>query len=604
MDRYRDLVELCADSCRRFADRPLFGEKHGGAWEWTTYEVFGHLVDDLRGGLADLGVGAGDRVAIVSRNRIAWAVAAYATYGLGATFVPMYDAQGPDEWRFILEDSGARVVFGGGPRVLDGLLATQPGLPDLAHVISIDGDRAATGRVVCYDDLLARGREAPVDAVCPGRDAIAGFVYTSGTTGRPKGVLLSHGNLASNIAAATAAFPIAPDDRTVAFLPWAHVYGQVVELHILLASGASTAFNQALDQLPADLAAIHPTILVAVPRIFHRIHDAVRAQIATKPAVVRALFRAGLGHATRRARGEALGPVEALELRLADRLIFAKVRERFGGRLRYAISASAALSPEVARFVDALGIPVYEGYGLTETSPVVATNRPGARKLGSVGRPIPGVTVHIDEAASPVPGQGEIIVHGPNVMIGYHRRPEETARALDLDGGLHTGDLGYLDAHGYLYITGRIKEQYKLENGKYVMPTPLEQQLTASPYIAHAMLYGANRPFNVALIAIDATAVTAWAAREGVELEGDPAANEAVRDLIAAEIERRSAGFRGFERPRAFVCVSDELTVENGLLTPTLKLKRRELLARYGDRLEALYAQERATDARIGGGAG
>ena len=584
--QYQDLVELQEDSCRRFAERPVFGERGEGGWTWTTYRELASLVDAARGGLAALGVGPGDRVAIVSRNRLEWAAAAYATYGLGATFVPMYEAQRPDEWRYIVEDSAARVVLASGDRAVAALRELLGAVPTLAHVVALDEPGG-------WPALLERGFAQPAPSRHPDPASVAGFVYTSGTTGRPKGVMLSHDNLTSNVAAATEVFPIDPEDRTVSFLPWAHSYGQVVELHILVSSGASAAFNRDVARLADDLAEVHPTILVAVPRIFHRIHDTVTAQIAGKPAAIRALFRAGLRAAQKRAAHEGLGPIENLELRLADRLIFAKIRARFGGRLRYAISASASLSREVADFVDALGIPVYEGYGLTETSPVVSTNRPGARRMGTVGQPIPGVTIQIDESRSPAPGEGEIVVHGPNVMLGYHGHPEETAQAIDPDGGLRTGDLGHLDDDGYLVITGRIKDQFKLINGKYVMPAPLEQQLAASPYISAAMIAGDNRAYTVALVALDVAAVTAWARREHVDLDGDPAASPEVRALIAGELERQAADFRGFERPRDFVMTTEDFTVENDLLTPTLKLKRRNVLARWGAALDALYGAAR-----------
>jgi long-chain acyl-CoA synthetase len=280
--------------------------------------------------------------------------------------------------------------------------------------------------------------------------------------------------------------------------------------------------------------------------------------------------------------------------------VFAKVRAKFGGRLKYALSASATLSLDVAEFIDGLGIEVYEGYGLTETSPVVTANRPGARKLGSIGRTIPGVTVRIDETHSSAPGQGEIVVYGPNVMKGYHARPDENAKAFTADGGLRTGDVGYLDPDGYLFITGRIKEQYKLENGKYVMPAPLEEQLALSPYITQVMLYGQDRPYNVALVAVDAAKIRAWANEQGVPMNGELALIPAVHDLIANELGRLSTGFRSYERPRAFVLTTEELTTENGMLTPTMKVKRRDVLKRYGDALDALYEPAPAIPPSLG----
>jgi long-chain acyl-CoA synthetase len=447
------LVVLAERSLDQYAARPFLAERRDGAWVWMSYAQFQVLVDEIRGGLAALGVRSGDRVAIVSRNSIAWAAAAYATYGLGAAFVPMYEAQRPSDWEFILNDCGAKVVLARSPASLAALDEMQPRLPALRHIVATEGDSTARSTL---DVLRVRGRETPVPAMHPAPDALAGLIYTSGTTGLPKGVMLSHGNLASNVAAIASVFPLEPNDRTVSFLPWAHVYGQVLELHILMNAGASTAFNADPDHLLDDIAEIRPTILVAVPRVFNHIYARVHAQIASRGRLIRALFRAGLDAAVRVRRGEALALGQRLVHWFANRFVFAKIRARFGGRLRLAVSGSAALSIEVAELVDALGIDVYEGYGLTETSPIVSTNWPGARKLGSVGRVIPGVRVRIDETRGGE-GDGEIVVYGPNVMKGYHARPDDNAVAFTPDGGLRTGDLGRVDSDGFLFITGRIK---------------------------------------------------------------------------------------------------------------------------------------------------
>ena len=260
-----------------------------------------------------------------------------------------------------------------------------------------------------------------------------------------------------------------------------------------------------------------------------------------------------------------------------------------GGRLRYAVSGSAALSREVGEFVDALGIEVYEGYGLTETSPVVSVNYPGHRRMGSVGQAIPGVRVEIDTQVTGDPENGEIVVHGPCVMQGYHNRPKETGEVLRVDRGLRTGDMGRLDADGYLFITGRIKEQYKLETGKYVVPSPLEEELKLSPFIASVMLYGDNKPHNVALVVPDREALARWADQQGKKL-GDPTSDPAVRELIRAELAKYSEGFKSYERPKDFIIVNEDFTVEAGLLTPKLSVKRRNVLARYGGALDALYS--------------
>jgi long-chain acyl-CoA synthetase len=587
-ESFKDLVELCDRSCARYAERASFGTKRGAVWIWTRYGELHELVAHARGGLAALGVGSGDRVAIVADNRVEWVVAAYATYGLGAAYVPMYQAQQPKEWEFILADCGAKVVIAANDAIYAVLRAMQSKLPALAHVVGLE---LPPDDPKSWAALLERGAASPVGTCAIDPSSVAGFVYTSGTTGLPKGVLLSHANIASNVSAMHEVFPLDPDDRSLSFLPWAHSYGQTCEVHGLLSMGCSVAINDDLGQLLANLAEVKPTILVAVPRIFNRIYDSVNRDLRRRPALMQRVVRGGIRGAIKRARGEALGPIERLETAFDEKLVFAKIREKLGGRLRYAISASATLGLEVAEFVDALGLPVYEGYGLTETSPIVAVNAPGNRRLGSVGHAIPGVRIEIDETQSDEPARGEIVVYGPNVMLGYHYRPEESAKALGEDGGLRTGDLGYVDDEGFLFVTGRIKEQYKLENGKYVMPSPLEEQLKLSPFVANVMLYGDGRPFNVALVVIDEPSVREWAAREGITLGADPTRDEPVRALVQRELDGHAAGFKGFEKPRAFALLREDFTQENGLLTPTLKLKRREVLARHRDVVEGLYAE-------------
>jgi long-chain acyl-CoA synthetase len=333
---------------------------------------------------------------------------------------------------------------------------------------------------------------------------------------------------------------------------------------------------------------VKPSVLFAVPRIFNRIYDGVNAQIAGKPGIIQKLFHSGIRSATKKNAGEELGLAERLSLWLADKIIFSAIREKFGGRLKYAISGSAALDKAVAQFIDALGIMVYEGYGLTETSPIVSANFPNARKIGSIGKPIPGVTVEIDESKSDTPGEGEIVVRGPNVMQGYHNRPEENAAVLDDDRAFRTGDLGRIDEDGYLYITGRIKEQYKLENGKYVMPAPLEEQLKLSPFIANALIFGDGKPHNVALVVTDPAAVKSWAEKEGVKVI-DVEKDAKLHGVVEKELSERGSDFKGFERPKAFAIISEDFTTENGLLTPTMKLKRKKIVEQYQDKLDSLY---------------
>jgi long-chain acyl-CoA synthetase len=329
-------------------------------------------------------------------------------------------------------------------------------------------------------------------------------------------------------------------------------------------------------------------VLVAVPRIFNRIYDAMTRELAGHPGILQRITQ-GLRQEINRAAGEMVG------LPADDLVVVRAIRDRFfGGRLRYAFTGSAAISKDVIEFIDALGISVYEGYGLTETSPIVATNWPGARKFGSVGKVLPGVRVLIDRSVTSDPRHGEIVVYGPNIMRGYHNRAAENAAALRSDGGLRTGDLGYFDDDGYLYISGRIKEQYKLENGKYVMPSPLEETLKLSPFIANVMIYGDGRPFNVAVVVPNAQALQVWADKQSVALAADLTQDDRVRALVTAEIERLSADFKEFEKPRAIALLAEDFTIANGLLTPTLKLKRSEAVARYSKVINELYESRRA----------
>jgi long-chain acyl-CoA synthetase len=372
---------------------------------------------------------------------------------------------------------------------------------------------------------------------------------------------------------------------------------------MLISAGASMALCRSVDKILEDLADVKPTLLFSVPRIFNKIYTAVHQQIATKPKPIQLLVAEALKITAKERSGERLRLRELALLKLVDKVVFEKVRARFGGNLKYAFSGGAALSREVAEFIDSLGIVVFEGYGLTETSPVATANFPGSRKIGSVGRTIPGVTVEIDpataerkpaEGGKPARAEGEIVIYGHNVMKGYLKRPEENAAVFTKDGGFRTGDMGYVDAQGFLFITGRIKEQYKLENGKYVVPTPLEEQIKLSPYVANVMVYGDNRPNNVALVVANVPAVKAWGehAHLAPPLPGDTAAllqDNRVRALFKKEIEDHSGDSKGFEAVRDFALIEDDFTTDNGMLTPSLKLKRRKVVETYGTLLEGLY---------------
>jgi len=586
MAKFQTLVDIYNDAIKTFPDSPLFGTKRGGQWQWMTYLEFGRATDDFRAGLASLGLARGDRVAIIANNRPEWAIAAYACFGLGVAYVPMYEAQLPKDWEFIVKDCDAKALIVANDAIAEKTRGFLESVPSLEYIISMDPATKTSDKVRSFEELTATKTKVPT--ISPEPTDTAGFIYTSGTTGNPKGVILSHGNIASNVSAIHECFPMSSMDRSLSFLPWAHSFGQTVELHGLFSMGASLAIAESVEKILDNLVETKPTLLFSVPRIFNKLYAAVQKQISSKPGVIQSMVKSALATRAKQRKGQELSLGERLVLAITDRVVFSKVRAKFGGELKYAFSGGAAISTEVAEFIDGLGVTVYEGYGLTETSPIATANWPNSRKIGSVGKPIPGVKVKISD-------DGEIVVYGPNVMQGYHNRREENDAVLMPDGGFKTGDMGRIDAEGFVFITGRIKEQYKLENGKYVVPTPLEEQLKLSPYILNVMVHGDNKPFNVALVVANVPAVQEWGKDNGVS-DSDPEkllANPKVRALFKKELEHHGEKFKGFEGVKDFALVSEDFTPENGMLTPSLKVKRRKVFERYESLIESLYSKKK-----------
>ena len=592
VDKPDNLVEFLENSLARRPDRPLFGTKNAqGVYEWLTYRQFGRRVDELRAGLAGLGVGRGDAVGIIANNRTEWAIAAYATYGLGGRFVPMYESELPRIWEYIVADSAIKVLFVSKPEILQKVSDFPQKIPNLAHLVLVEG--TGPGSMAALEET---GRLHPVKAIHPGPDEIAGLIYTSGTTGEPKGVLLSHKNCTSNSLAGVSMYPeLTEEDVSLSILPWAHSYGQTAELNAMIYLGGSIGFIENVKTVVQDMALVRPTWLIAVPRVFNRIYNGLWEKMNEEGGIARKLFVMGVEAGKRRRELKAAGRSDLLtelKFKIADKVVFAKIRQKMGGRLKGAMSGSAAMNVEIAHFFFDVGIPIYDCYGMTETSPAVAMNASFAYRLGSVGRAIENVRIVIDSSAvEEGAADGEIVVYGPNVMKGYHNKPDKTREVMTPDGGIRTGDRGRLDADGYLYITGRIKEQFKLENGKFVFPAALEEEISLVPWVQNVLIFGENRPFTIALVVPDFLMVERHAEKNGIS--GDIRQlieNADIQAMITGEILKVLRGrFGGYEIPKKFLYLTEGFTSENGMLTQTLKLKRRVVLEKYRDRIEALY---------------
>ncbi len=593
--RFESLVDMQSRACTLFAGSRLFGVKSGGAYAWSTYDAFGHDVDGFRGALSALGVSEGDRVALIADNSVSWAITAFATYGLGAVLVPVTPTLPEGEIAFVLRHSGAKVVVAGTEALRD-VIVDMADLPNVEHVLGL----AASDRAHAFAAHLVRGHDIDAPRLRRRGDDPATILYTSGTTGTPKGVVLSHGNIISNVNAVHQVHDIHPEDVSCAFLPWAHAFGQTCELFCMMSAGASIGLTDDVHSLPDDLQAVRPTILFAVPQVWNQIHARLQSKLADATAAKRAMFERALSVARRRREAEAKGERSLrldAEYALYASLLFDEVREHFGGRLRYALSGGAALSHDVAQLIEDIGIDMYEGYGLTETAPIVTTNTPDAKRLGTVGRAIPGVDVFICDASGALlpPGQeGEIVVVGPNVMLGYHNDEEATdAVIFELDGlrAFRTGDLGTQSPAGFVTLTGRRKEQYKLADGTFVVPTPIEQRLEMSPLIVQAFVYGENRRASVALLVPDYEALGAWARAEGhdvtesVDVVEHPAVQAKMSEAVAACFE----GWNGAV-PQGWVMLAEPFSIERGELTPKHSLKRARIVERHLDLLDSLYA--------------
>jgi len=592
------IAELPFFVAGRFSKPDLIGRSAGDRIDHFSGRELVDRVRDVSLGLSTLGMAPGDHVALLSESRPEWLIADFAILTAGSVTIPIYPTLSAEQVAFILSDSRATLAIVSSPAQLEKVVSAAPRVPSLRAIVLIDPipeGLASPVAVVAFDTVSANGHKTIVDgwgvargyqerarAVRP--DDLATIIYTSGTTGAPKGVMLTHGNLAANVAGVLAVLDLNEEDTALSFLPLCHAFERTVAC-VCLASGVSLIFAESIDTIARDLLRVRPTVMSAVPRVFEKLHARILEKGAQTSGLRRKVFDWALSVAVRRGERIAAGrpiPVTlALASRIADGQVFAKIRDSIGGRLRWAVSGSAPLNRNLASFFLGVGLPILEGYGLTETAPVLAVTPPGRIRLGTVGPPLPNLEVRIAD-------DGEVLARGPNLMRGYFERPDQT-HAVIVDGWFHTGDVGALDDNGYLSITDRKKELLVTSGGKKIAPQPIEERLRAHPLVNEAMLVGDQRHFPAALIAPNFHALATQLRIDENTIRSRVGTGE-VRALYQPIVDEVNRHLAQFERIKKFVLVPEEFSVATGELTPTLKIKRRIVVEKYRDVIEAIYS--------------
>ena len=591
------LTQLFVDAVEDH-DRPnALQVKVGGAYQPISHRTIAERVRHCAFGLRALGLARTDRVAILSENRPEWAIADYACLMAGMTDVPIYPTLPAEQMAYILRDSDVAAIFVSTAEQSQKIAEIRADLPTLAHVIAFT-DTAVAGSTMTMAALEAMAAAAMTpdataryrdEALAVRPDEVATIIYTSGTTGEPKGAMLTHGNIASNVAAVIDVLELGPSDLSLSFLPLSHILERMFD-YLMFAAGVSIAYVESMDTIAANMQEVSPTIVVSVPRVYEKVYGRITDRALQAGGAKRRIFvwssKVGERWATEKLAGRAPAGMLALEYAVADKLVFAKVRAAVGGRIRYFVSGGAPLSTEIARFFYAAGCPIYEGYGLTETSPVISVNTPARLVIGSVGPPIPGVEVRVAD-------DGEILTRGPHVMKGYLNHPEATSAAIDADGWFHTGDIGTLE-DGLLRITDRKKDIIVTSGGKNIAPQPIENQVKLNKYVVQAVMIGDRRKFAVMLVVPNFEHLDRWAGYKKISIADrrEMLANPLVRAKMEKEVLGGLGNLAHFERPKKVVLLEHDFTIESGELTPTLKVKRRTVDRRYRALIDAAYSAE------------
>jgi long-chain acyl-CoA synthetase len=588
------LTKLFFQAVDKYAARPAaFRRKAGGRWEPIAHREAAERVEHISIGLKELGVSAGDRVALISENRPEWAFADYACLCARAADVPIYTTLTAKQTEYILRDSGAVAAFCSNEAQVAKVLEVRGGLPALRHVVSFDAVAARSG-AIALGDLEERGRQAKrrhpgwqTEALAVQPGDVATIIYTSGTTGDPKGVMLSHDNIYSNVVAALQVMPIAVGDEALSMLPLSHIFERMVA-YTLFHAGVVINYAESIEALGANLQEVKPTIMLSVPRVYEKVYARVLENALSGSAVKRKIFfwakHVGDAWATHTLAGLPIPGGLGLQKTLADKLVFSKVRARTGGRIKFFVSGGAPLSAEIGRFFIGAGLPIAEGYGLTETSPVLTLNPLERIKLGTVGRPVPGVQIRIAP-------DGEILAKGPNIMLGYFNKPDATREAIDAEGWFHTGDIGELDADQYLKITDRKKDLIVTAGGKNIAPQPIENMVKLNKYVANAVMLGDKRKFPIMLVVPNFDTLETWAKERNLvwRTHVDLLELADVRAKMEREVMGMLRELAKYEMPKRVVLLDRDFTIESGHLTPTLKVKRRAVEKSYKDLIDRTY---------------
>jgi long-chain acyl-CoA synthetase len=588
------LTQLFYEAVERFDKPDALQYKRDGKYRPISHRELLTRVRHVGQGLLQQGLRTGDRVAILSENRPEWAIADYACLTIGITDVPLYPTLPADQLTPMLYDSGAVAVFVSTAAQAAKLTAIRSQLPALRRVISfeeeplpgVDLTMSELESVGAAEDATGAAQRYRDRALAVRPDDLATIIYTSGTTGEPKGVMLTHDNIYSNVAAARTVLPFLGNDVSLCFLPLSHIFGRMADHYLMFAVGASIAYVESIDTLLANLGEVRPTFMLAVPRVYEKVYAGVLQQAHASPLRLR-LFNWAIAVANEWADGRLAGrPIETwLSVRydVAQRLVFGRLRSRLGGRLRFFVSGGAPLAVDINRFFYAAGLTILEGYGLTETSPVITVNTPDHLRLGTVGRPIAGVEVRIAD-------DGEILTRGPHVMRGYFNKPEASRAAIDADGWFHTGDIGELH-DGFLTITDRKKELIKTAGGKFIAPAPLENRVRASPFVGQVVVIGDRRKYSVLLVLPNFDQLERWARANGLSwsTRAQLIALPGVRAKMEEETLGRLTGLASFETPKRIGLLEHEFSIESGELTPTLKVKRRVIEQKYKALIDSLY---------------